>query len=260
MNKLFVFVVMSVLFISFGTAMAEEKAKKIDEKTAAKIEKRSPLSQVIDYFALVEAINQLKVEEKDIKKKLEVAAQENQLRVDKLTEAKKQLEGIKILFENDKSVIVDFSKIDKASTVIKNIIEASDNANYIVVNIEGFADGTGTDDHNLVLSYHRASATIDALTAKGIPAAIFRKSPYGIFRFKRNLTPGSNSDERAVNFVVENVKVDPSQMEYEILAMRLRTIQNTIRELKQNAEIRFLSIEFPYKGKNNKYYIISDVK
>jgi outer membrane protein OmpA-like peptidoglycan-associated protein len=87
--------------------------------------------------------------------------------------------GEKILLANV------FYEIDSWELKKESILELNNLADLLsynknlIVEIGGYTDSTGTDEHNLTLSEKRASSVVNYLVSKGISSARLKSKGYG---------------------------------------------------------------------------------
>lgn len=89
-------------------------------------------------------------------------------------------EGIKITFDSGILFNVDSYKLSEASlsnlSDLSKTLQKYDDTNIL---IEGHTDNTGTDEHNQVLSEHRAGAVADFLKSYGVTGSRITTNGYG---------------------------------------------------------------------------------
>ena len=100
-----------------------------------------------------------------------------------------------INFEYDSAILNEssFAEIDSLVTFMK------ENAS-IKIEIAGYTDNSGTDDHNKTLSEERANAVKDAIVKRGIKAKRISAAGYGA---NRPLAPNDSEQNKALNRRVE---------------------------------------------------------
>jgi len=92
-----------------------------------------------------------------------------------------RLEGDKIVLDDVIHFDVDSPRLTRpSSTICKKVADFIQvNPDVLEVDIEGHADETGTDAHNLVLSRHRAEAVKDILVENGVDPTRISTRAYG---------------------------------------------------------------------------------
>ena len=89
-------------------------------------------------------------------------------------------EGIKITFGSD--ILFDVDSYELKSETKKQLTEFAQTLNKYEdtdIRIEGHADATGSDDHNLKLSKQRADAVANYLEAQGVKTSRIDEKGYG---------------------------------------------------------------------------------
>ena len=89
-------------------------------------------------------------------------------------------EGIKISFGSD--ILFDVDKYDLKSTTKRQLTDFAETLKKYPdteILVEGHADATGSEDHNLKLSRQRADAVADYLKSQGVKASRLDEKGYG---------------------------------------------------------------------------------
>ena len=113
-------------------------------------------------------------------------------------------EGIKITFDSGILFNIDSYKLSETSLAnlsdLSKTLQKYDDTNILV---EGHTDSTGTDEHNKILSEHRATAVADFLKTYGVAGSRITTNGYGEAQpVASNTTPEGRQQNRRVDIAI----------------------------------------------------------
>jgi len=109
-----------------------------------------------------------------------------------------------VLFDLDKDVL----KAEGRQELDRKLVDYLPHLQIVSVVIDGHTDNTGTEAHNLDLSWRRAVAVKSYLLASGIPSSVIEVTGYGLSRpIASNGTRDGRAKNRRVDIVVKTQKL-----------------------------------------------------
>jgi outer membrane protein OmpA-like peptidoglycan-associated protein len=245
MKKIMIF----IIFCLLSTPILAET----ENKEARGLETRSPRAQMIDiYYDLEEPLIKLREEVNRINRQIEKLKIKQSVKKAQQQDLIAIIEKGEILFSNNSAKLsnTEKEKLDNLTLYLKELCLISQNPEKMIVQIEGKADGVGTEEHNLNLSYQRAKTVQKYLKQEMLknkmPDFFLQPVAFGENRFHQKIKGSNNPTERVVNFTIKTDEIPEEN--WQELKIRLSIIKNAIGNLESLVEIRKNHIEFPYKG------------